>query len=130
MRAVCLRNLYFNSAGDAFLVKKLVPGIEVIGGIFLNSDIGGINPIAVDTSMTYGTGAKFVCMATDSAARNYRLDGVDEDTIYSDPVRYVTPFGRNGKLKDDTKRILDTIAQYDVLLETGSLVSGRKPSTC
>ncbi len=121
MRAVCLRNLYFNSAGDAYLVKKLVPEIEVIGGIFLNSDIGGLNPIAVDTAMTYGTGAKFVCLATDSAARNARQAGVDEDTIYSDPVRYVTPFERNGRIKGEMRKILDTVAQYDVLLETGSL---------
>jgi hypothetical protein len=121
MQAVCLRNLYFNSAGDAYLVKKLVPGIEVVGGIFLNSDIGGINPIAVDTAMTYGTGAKFVCMATDSSARGARQAGVDEDTIYADPVRYVTPFERSGKLKENMRKILDTIAKYDVLLETGSL---------
>lgn len=121
MKAVCLRNLYFNSAGDAYLVKKLVPNIEVVGGIFLNSDIGGINPTAVDTAMTYGTGAKFVCMATDNSARGARQAGIDENTIYGDPVRYVTPFNRDGTFKSGMRKILDTIAQYNVLLETGSL---------
>ena len=62
----------FNSAGDAYLLERMVPGIEVYGGIFLNSDIGGINPTAVDTAMTYATGARFVCMATDNSAHGAR----------------------------------------------------------
>jgi hypothetical protein len=121
MRAVVLRNLYFNSTGDAHLVQRMVPEIEVYGGIFLNSDIGGINPTAVDTAMTYAEGARFVCGATDNAAHGARQAGVSEDEIYADPVRYVTPFQRNGEIKPGMLEILDTIATYDVIYETGSL---------
>lgn len=121
MRAVVLRNLYFNSTGDAHLVQRMVPEIEVYGGIFLNSDVGGINPAAVDTAMTYAEGARFVCGATDNAASGARQAGVSEDEIYADPVRYVTPFNRDGSIKTEMREILDIIAKYDVIYETGSL---------
>lgn len=120
-RAVVLRNLYFTSTGDAYALRKLVPGIEVIGGIFLNSEVGGINPIAVETAMTYGTGARFVCMATDSAAHSARSMGVTEEEIQSDPVRYVTPFARDGSLKPEMSEVLQLIASNDIALETGIL---------
>lgn len=121
MRAVVLRNLYFNSAGDAYLLERMVPGIEVFGGIFLNSDIGGINPVAVDTAMTYATGARFVCLATDNSAHGARQAGISEDEIYANPVKYVTPFNRDGSIKDAMLEIFSIIAHYDVILETGSL---------
>lgn len=122
LRAVVLRNLYFTSAGDADLVMRLVPEIQAIGGIFLNSQVGGINPIAVDTAMTYGGGAKFVCMATDSSANGARAAGVDEAAIRADPVRYVTPFDEHKRLKPEMRRVLEIVAEHDVLFETGSLM--------
>ncbi len=121
MRAVVLRNLYFSSAGDANLVERLVPGIKVLGGLFLSSEIGGVNPTAVETMLTYGGGARFVCLATDSSAHEARGAGIDEDAIYADPVTYVNPFARNGSVKPETISILRMIAEHDILLETGSL---------
>ena len=106
MRAVVLRNLYFSSAGDAHLVGRMVPGIDVFGGIFLSSEIGGVNPTAIETMMTYGDGTRFVCMATDSSAHGARRSGVSEDEIFADPVKYVSPFDRNGAVKPETTEIL------------------------
>jgi hypothetical protein len=121
MRAIVLRNLYFSSAGDAHLVERLVPGISVLGGLFLSSEIGGVNPTAVETMMTYGGGLKFVCLATDSSAHEARNAGVSEDEIFADPVAYVHPFNRDGSVKPEMISILRMIADNDILLETGSL---------
>ncbi|MCW2529861.1 MAG: hypothetical protein JWM76_4721 [Pseudonocardiales bacterium] len=121
MRAIVLRNLYFSSAGDADLVKRLVPEIDVLGGIFLSSEIGGVNPTAIETMMTYGGGTRFVCLATDSSAHGARNDGVSEDEIFADPVKYVNPFDINGEIKPEMRQILALIAEHDALLETGSL---------
>ncbi len=121
MRAVVLRNLYFSSAGDAHLVARMVPGIDVFGGIFMSSEIGGVNPTAVETMMTYGGGTRFVCMATDSSAHHARGAGLTEDEIHADPVKYVDAFGRDGKVKPETTEVLQLIAEHDALLETGSM---------
>ena len=47
MRGLVLKNHYEPTASLACLVRKLVPGIEVFGGIALNLTVGGINPAAV-----------------------------------------------------------------------------------
>jgi len=49
-----------NSAGTAWLVNRVVKGIDVFGGILLNSCLGGLNPRAVKTALYYGAGAKYV----------------------------------------------------------------------
>src|SRR5690348_5444727 len=48
MRGMVLKNHYEPTASLAFLVRKIVPGIEAFGGIDLNRTVGGINPAAVE----------------------------------------------------------------------------------
>src|SRR5579864_4336131 len=48
MRAVVLKNHYEPTASVAYLVQKVVPGIQVFGGIDLNLSVGGMNPAAVE----------------------------------------------------------------------------------
>ena len=119
LRAIVLRDLYSNSAGMASVLQKLVPEIEVVGGLILNAEVGGINPYAVFTSLTYGKGARFVCLATDSSALMAQvLSGVPREEILADPVRYVTPY-ENGRLKSEMYEILEMVAEHDIILETG-----------
>ena len=64
MRAIVYMDVFSESCGTAWLVRRRVPGIEVYGGIILNSNYGGINPRAVKTALHYGAGAKFVQFGT------------------------------------------------------------------
>ena len=48
MRGILLKNHVSETASRAALVMKVVPGIEVFGGIVLNKAVGGINPDAVE----------------------------------------------------------------------------------
>ena len=48
MRGIVLKNHISETASRAALVMKVVPGIEVFGGIVLNKAVGGINPDAVE----------------------------------------------------------------------------------
>ena len=64
MRAIVYMDVFSESCGTAWLVQQQVPGIEVYGGIILNSCYGGINPRAVKTALHYGSGAKFVQFGT------------------------------------------------------------------
>src|SRR4029453_7156250 len=65
MRGLGLKNHYESTAGIAYLVRKIVPGIEVFGGIDLNPTVGGVNPGA-GAPMTRVTGGwgRFVWMPT------------------------------------------------------------------
>src|ERR1035437_9481055 len=45
MRAIVLKNHYEPTASMAYLVHKVVPGIQVFGGIDLNLSVGGMNPV-------------------------------------------------------------------------------------
>ncbi|MFT4057618.1 MAG: DUF6282 family protein [Novosphingobium sp.] len=49
-----------NSCGTAWLASRVVPEIDVFGGIILTSVQGGMNPRAVKTALHYGAGARFV----------------------------------------------------------------------
>src|SRR5207245_3196167 len=48
MRGLVLKNHYEPTESIAYLVRKVVPGIELFGGIALNGTVGGINPAAVE----------------------------------------------------------------------------------
>ena len=48
MRGLVLKNHYESTAALAYMVRKVVPGIEIFGGIDLNRSVGGINPAAVE----------------------------------------------------------------------------------
>src|ERR1700691_6580908 len=44
MRGLVLKNHYESTAALAYMVRRIVPGIEVFGGIDLNRSAGGVNP--------------------------------------------------------------------------------------
>jgi hypothetical protein len=48
MRAIVIKNHYEPTASTAYLVHKIVPELQVFGGIDLNLSVGGMNPIAVE----------------------------------------------------------------------------------
>src|SRR4029078_739512 len=47
MRGIVLKNHVSETASRAALVMKVVPGIEVFGGVVLNKSAGGVKPDAV-----------------------------------------------------------------------------------
>jgi len=77
MRAIVFMDVFENSSGTAWLVKRTVPGIDLFGGIILNTSYGGLNPRAVKTAIHYGDGARFVSFGAHSthysASREARL---------------------------------------------------------
>jgi hypothetical protein len=66
MRAIVYMDVFQDSSGTAWMVSRMVPGIDVFGGIILNTGHGGLNPRAVKTAMHYGGGAKFVSFGAHS----------------------------------------------------------------
>jgi hypothetical protein len=111
MRAIVLKNHYVPTANDAYLTRKVVPGIEVFGGIDLNHSVGGINPAAVENMahITGGYGRMVWMTSFDSCAQ------VESEKV-TRPCVAVT---RNGELLPEVKQVIAIIARYNLVLETG-----------
>lgn len=111
MRAIVLKNHYESTAGLVYLVRKLVPGVEVFGGIDLNLTVGGINPAAVEhmTRVTGGWG-RVVWMPTFDAENQVR---------YSKENRPFVSVSGNGELLPAVKQVIALIAKHGLVLATG-----------
>ena len=114
MRAIVLKNHYVPTADDAYLVRKIVPGIEVFGGIDLNLTVGGINPAAVENMahIAGGYGRMVWVTSFDSRAQVEAEKG-------SKPPRPFVSVTRNGELLPEMKQVIAIIAKYNLVLETG-----------
>lgn len=131
MRALVYMDVFKESAGIAWMVRRLDPGIEVFGGIILNSNYGGLNPRAVKTALHYGSGAKFVSFGAHSthylASREGRLvDGraVAFKELYpkfaEQELSRAVRIPLEGSVPDPLAEILDLIAERpEVYLNTG-----------
>lgn len=111
MRALVLKNHYEPTASLAYVVRKVIPGIEVFGGIDLNLTVGGMNPAAVEhmASITGGYG-RVVWMSTyDSEAQ----------VKYSKENRPFVPVAQNGELLPSTKQVIAVIAKRHLIMATG-----------
>lgn len=125
MQGVMLKTHYDPSVFKAELVKQKVRGIEVYGGVVLNSFVGGLNPAAVEVAIQ--AGGKMVWMPTITAANHIEFYG---ETQYKSLKRRkaldvasqgITILDEEGNLKPEVFKILDLIAESSVILGTGHL---------
>lgn len=111
MRAIVLKNHYVPTADDAYLVRKIVPGIEVFGGIDLNLTVGGINPAAVE-NMAHVAGhyGRVVWMTSFDSEAQVKSEKESRPFV---------AVSENGELLPAVKQVIAIIAKYDLVLETG-----------
>jgi hypothetical protein len=110
-RAIVLKNHYDSTAGLAYLVRKVVPGIEVFGGVALNLTVGGINAAAVEHMAAVSGGwGRIVWMPTFDAENQVRTSKENR------PFVSVT---RNGELLPEVKDVIAVIARRNLVLATG-----------
>jgi len=112
MRGLVLKNHISETASRAALVMKVVPGIEVFGGIVLNKAVGGINPDAVEwMHRIYGSRGKIVWLPTFEADKHVKT------LLKPDAVGLtVAP---NGQVSPEMEAILKIIARENLVLATG-----------
>ena len=114
MRGLVLKNHVTMTADRAVLVMKMVPGIEIFGGIVLNNAVGGINPAAVEWMhrMSGGRG-KVVWLPTfDSDMHIKTLVDAKGSGIEVAPGGVVTP---------QLEAVLKIIARENLVLATGHI---------
>ena len=115
MKAVVLKNHYASTAARAVLVNKIVPQIEVFGGVVLNHAVGGINPDAVDAMHRIGGKyGKVVCLPTVDAEHHLQVFHKSGIGI---------KVAENGKVLPETAAVLKIVAKENLVLETGHISS-------
>jgi hypothetical protein len=111
MRGLVLKNHYESTAALAYVVRQVVPGIEIFGGIDLNLTVGGINPAAVERmTMMKGGWGRVVWMPTFDAENQVR------DSKENRPFVQVA---KNGELLPEVKAVINVVKQHNLTLETG-----------
>ena len=111
MRAIVIKNHYEPTASLAYVVGRVVPGIEVFGGISLDLTVGGVNPAAVEwmTKIKGGRG-KVVWLPTFDSEAQVKLQKE------SRPFASVT---RDEKILPEVLQVIALAARHDLVLETG-----------
>jgi hypothetical protein len=113
MKAVVLKNHFESTAARAVLVNKIVPQIEVFGGIVLNHSVGGMNPQAVEAMHRIGGKyGKVVWLPTVDA--DYHLQVFRKSGIG-------IKVAENGKILPETEAVLQIVAKNNLVLETGHI---------
>ena len=112
MRGIVLKNHISETASRAALVMKVVPGIEVFGGIVLNSAVGGVNPSAVEwVHRMYGGRGKVVWLPTFESDKHVKT--------FSGPNAKGLTVAPNGQVSPEMEAILKIVARENLVLATG-----------
>ncbi len=111
MRALVLKNHYEPTASLAYVVREVVPGIEVFGGIDLNLTVGGMNASAVEhmAAITGGYG-RFVWMSTYDAEAQVKFNHENRPFV---------AVARDGQLLPETRQVIEVIAKHNLVMATG-----------
>ncbi len=110
MRGVVLKSHEYPTAPVAYTASRAIPGISLIGGIALNAEVGGLNPMAVETSANMG--GRVVWMPTISARADHQRQGLEGGISLLD---------KRGRLVPEVFPILETIKRHDMTLGTGHI---------
>jgi len=112
LRGILLKNHISETASRAALVMKVVPGIEVFGGVVLNSAVGGINPNAVEwMHRIYGGRGRVVWLPTFESDKHVKT--------FSKPDATGIVVAPNGQVLPEMEAVLKIIARENLLLATG-----------
>jgi hypothetical protein len=113
MRGVVIKNHEFLTNDRAYLMRQIVSGLEVFGGIVLNYPVGGVNPDAVETMIKFSGGyGKIVWLPT------YQSSYEMEHAKKKGGVRVVDTAG---KVLPEVKKVIQIAAKADLILGTGHI---------
>jgi len=110
MRGLVLKSHHYNTVPVAYTASRVVPGLEVMGGLTLDMAVGGLNTLAVEA--TARMGGKVVWMPTTTAVADRRRQGLSGGVSVTD---------EDGHLRPEVYTILETIKAYGLVLATGHL---------
>jgi Family of unknown function (DUF6282) len=127
MRAMALKSHHHNTAMDVAAVRadeEMPAGVELFGGIVLNSQVGGFNPDAVNLSLAMG--GKIVWMPTISSPAHieHAAHGAIKFPSSAVPLTPEPPIDiwtAEGKIARAVREVLAMVAEADAVLASGHL---------
>jgi len=127
LRAIVLKDQMTQSIHKAYFINKYLGGIQAFGGITLNRLVGGYDIRTVEFACR--SGAKVIWLATHDSG--YTIEAAKKghyDAIYVKafsfgyPVEPLSVFNRERtELLPEVKKIIEIIAGYGVILQTGHI---------
>jgi len=111
VRAFVIKSHFMPTQDRAYLVNRVVEGVQAFGSITLNPSVGGINPEAVKASLRLG--AKIVWLPTMFADNQTRLEGRGGGVVVVE----------DGKPVKALVEVMKIIADFDAVLATGHISS-------
>ena len=110
MGGIVIKSHYYDTTPVAVTAMEAEPGLQVIGGIALNTTVGGLNPAAVEACA--GMGGRIVWMPTRDAAADRRRSGKEGGI----DIR-----AEGGGLRPELIDIIKIIKAHDLILATGHI---------
>lgn len=110
MRGLVLKSHEYPTHPVAYTASQAVPGITLIGGIALDVEVGGLNPMAVEC--TAKMGGRVVWMPTFSARADRQHKGLGGGIYLLD---------ERGRLVPEAYAILELVKAHDMVLATGHI---------
>jgi hypothetical protein len=104
--------------------RDAAAGVTVVGGIVLNSPVGGANPDAVEVAARLG--GRVVWMPTVSAPAHIASSSSPELSVHRNlAFRQVDVLDGSGALLPAWQDVLDVVAAHDLVLASGHLTCGQ-----
>lgn len=136
LEAIMLKEHSENTVSRARFLEEQIDGIKVFGGVVLNNYVGGINPELVKDILEQG--GKQIWMPTVDSAfqatqiasggnlkKIFGLPSMKEksSTLKEEATTQIKKISilKNGVLTETVKRVVELVAQYDVILGTSHL---------
>jgi hypothetical protein len=118
LAAIVLKSHDFPTPAVAYAVNQVVTGVRTFGGITLDHQVGGLNPMAVEHALRLG--AKIVWLPTVASHQDY-LNGLGPSLGY--PGTGIRTTDDDGNLLPVVRQILDLVAEHDAVLATGHITA-------
>lgn len=123
LAAIVLKCHFESTVSRAYLLQSEFPDMRIFGGVVLNSYVGGINPLAVETALHLG--GKEVWMPTIDSAHHAEVHGSTGafDVLVSGISKPKTGISvlKDDKLIPEAIEVIELIAKYNAILDTGHL---------
>lgn len=128
MKGFAIKSHYVSTADRAAALRARFPGLDAVGTLTLNSSVGGINPMAVETSARLG--AKIVWFPTMDSSHEqiYMIENlphfVDMQVQLHKrgiPVPPVRVLDEKGRLIEAARQVLELAAHHNLAVGTGHM---------
>ncbi len=123
MAAVLLKAHEGSTVGEAAILDRLCPSLEVAGGVVLNRYVGGINPAAAEAALRLGGRCIwFPTVDADAHARAFGSTGAyPSQRGGTESPRGIRLLDEDGEIIEAARDVLTLAAGHDALVATGHL---------